>query len=784
MTPKRKQSTRKQETHEKATKQKEDVGNEVDVDDFDHNDPDDLNLPHDDGIRRKPPILWPTFSLLDLASPDVTLEWKTYDQELLYSVKELQFPSSPSSLMIFLHRENEDAYQNSCLQSFSLPLFPIDQHILQHFPHLILQHDFQTSLPLTSSSSPSLTTSSSPSSSFREEFFHLSRLIKAIRIRKIVLLDTTIKTKSKILQLENFLKLCEIKLSAQLTRLTLLEKEFNLLEQLFDTTGGEREGKGNNGKREGFKPNNNFSTFLALEVGWSTTVNYLVKEFRYNLTTQQQSSTQQQPPRPAQSALLQSQESAQEDHAPEPVALPLSGAEESLQSGKEIEKILQRQGFGFTCPQIHDLFLLMKYWQLIFSISLRAFVEKDSIYRTHCRYTTTTTSATAATTGTASGTAASKKDFFRSQSSMENKSKRKQKKPPTKNQLKRTISLAPSRDYDDAELLQQGLLSDDDEEEEEGKGEEKGEAKREVEKQHSKKQIQKQESLPSSSSPPPPPQLMNPLLPSGNLCLVPWNDICQFLAIPLPSSYSPPLPQPSDEEDENLSTSPAAPLSPEYEEYTSVLHATKAIIEIFSSSSTSQEDQEQTSSSSNSHRPFLEYLDRLDRLRRQVDIDSPSVISKATIAELIFHHHELTANVSMTSSSSSSTTIPPLQLVESTRTIGVVLLALADDLGKVLEELFLNRYRRLNIWTATLENMRRARVKREGGQLILRDNGEVEVDEQGAIRVIPNADEIVDTDILHGNRQRVRIQVDLPFSLCNSPSLCLVPTSPLPPPSL
>ena len=33
------------------------------------------------------------------------------------------------------------------------------------------------------------------------------------------------------------------------------------------------------------------------------------------------------------------------------------------------------------------------------------------------------------------------------------------------------------------------------------------------------------------------------------------------------------------------------------------------------------------------------------------------------------------------------------------------------------------------------------------------------MDEQGAIRVIPNADEIVDTDVLHGSRQRVRIQV-------------------------
>ena len=58
--------------------------------------------------------------------------------------------------------------------------------------------------------------------------------------------------------------------------------------------------------------------------------------------------------------------------------------------------------------------------------------------------------------------------------------------------------------------------------------------------------------------------------------------------------------------------------------------------------------------------------------------------------------------------------------------------------------------------------MRKERVKKEGGQIMLRDNQEVEIDEQGAIRVIPNADDIIDTDVLHKSKQRVRVAIAIP----------------------
>ena len=50
-------------------------------------------------------------------------------------------------------------------------------------------------------------------------------------------------------------------------------------------------------------------------------------------------------------------------------------------------------------------------------------------------------------------------------------------------------------------------------------------------------------------------------------------------------------------------------------------------------------------------------------------------------------------------------------------------------------------------------------VSDSGGSLKEDNEGQVEVDKQGTIRVIPNSDKIVDTDIVHGSRQRLQISV-------------------------
>lgn len=62
-------------------------------------------------------------------------------------------------------------------------------------------------------------------------------------------------------------------------------------------------------------------------------------------------------------------------------------------------------------------------------------------------------------------------------------------------------------------------------------------------------------------------------------------------------------------------------------------------------------------------------------------------------------------------------------------------------------------------WCAFLEGFRKDRIRRSGGNLKEDQEGQVEVDKQGTIRVIPNSDKIVDTDIVHGSRQRLQISV-------------------------
>jgi hypothetical protein len=786
---------------------------------------------------KKLPHNWPNYSLPDLAAKlsDIRLEWKVYDQELLYSVTEISIDNHPQTISS-LHRENYDSYHASCQQQikYPLPLFPVDNNILAHFPFLIAQHEHL---------GPAIKTSS-PTSSFREEFFHLSRVIKSIRIRKIVLTDSVIQFKSKSLKCSNFLELCEMKLSAHLNRLNLLENELTLLEPLSLPSPSP--------ENKDFHPKSLLTSFLSTEVGWSTTITYLAKEYRYQAIQQQEEQqaasqpTQQQPPPPTQDqeALAQDQETTQQQQQQQ--SQRQEEENDNLRTGKELEKILQRQGLGLSLSTIRTVLLLMKYWQLLYSISVRAFLEKDSLYRTHCRFTTLTT--TAAATGTGTGTSGADQSVLKSLSVLSSstaaaaagaggaggggKGGKNKKKPLTKNQLKKTLSLAPSRDDEDIKQLGRVSFDDDDLSDEEtaaagATGEDKGSSQKapavlkgsEIQKQYSKKQLSKQDSAVSATGgggrrggggkggganqeP-----LVNPLLPCGNICLVPWNEICVFLEIPVPPSYLTPQQQLQQQEDQEEQEQEQQEKQREKErkeflEYESVVKAIGAVIQIFSSSQSSnsnigskegeqgnEQEQEQEQEEGRERGDGSRHAALLSYLKNQTDLtddnnnnsssgsSSSQSISRATLSELIFLHrdHQLQLQSSAPSAPSAaasvSTSAP--SAVESTRLLGLTLLELTDDVAKLLEEILHKPLRRLSIWSSILENLRRARVKREGGQLILRDNGEVEVDEQGAIRVIPNADEIVDTDILHGSRQRVRIQVNLP-----SPAPAPPPPSP------
>ena len=87
---------------------------------------------------------------------------------------------------------------------------------------------------------------------------------------------------------------------------------------------------------------------------------------------------------------------------------------------------------------------------------------------------------------------------------------------------------------------------------------------------------------------------------------------------------------------------------------------------------------------------------------------------------------------------------------------------LMDDIGACLENKLIGSLRLNPYWQKMLEQLRKERVKREGGKLIFHGEGEVEMDAQGVARKIPNSDNVVDTDIFHGSMQRMEIQVILP----------------------
>lgn len=94
-------------------------------------------------------------------------------------------------------------------------------------------------------------------------------------------------------------------------------------------------------------------------------------------------------------------------------------------------------------------------------------------------------------------------------------------------------------------------------------------------------------------------------------------------------------------------------------------------------------------------------------------------------------------------------------------TADAILVVLAE-MGKYLETRLLSRLRTSPIWISTLSDLRKSRVKREGGKLVVRDDGEVEISAEGRLRTIPFADSYVDSDVLHGSLQRLKVEVVAP----------------------
>ena len=90
------------------------------------------------------------------------------------------------------------------------------------------------------------------------------------------------------------------------------------------------------------------------------------------------------------------------------------------------------------------------------------------------------------------------------------------------------------------------------------------------------------------------------------------------------------------------------------------------------------------------------------------------------------------------------------------------LLGVLDAIGSCAEDRMLLRLRTSPLWIPSLSDLRKARVKREGGKLVARDEGDVEITADGKLRTIPFADDYVDSDVLHGSLQRMKVQIAAP----------------------
>lgn len=90
------------------------------------------------------------------------------------------------------------------------------------------------------------------------------------------------------------------------------------------------------------------------------------------------------------------------------------------------------------------------------------------------------------------------------------------------------------------------------------------------------------------------------------------------------------------------------------------------------------------------------------------------------------------------------------------------LTAICDHLCLSIESALIGSLRHFPSWTIMLEELRKERVRRQGGKLYSKDKVEIEIDVNGSRKSIPSIDQFVDTDVLHNSMQRMNVQVVIP----------------------
>lgn len=89
---------------------------------------------------------------------------------------------------------------------------------------------------------------------------------------------------------------------------------------------------------------------------------------------------------------------------------------------------------------------------------------------------------------------------------------------------------------------------------------------------------------------------------------------------------------------------------------------------------------------------------------------------------------------------------------------GSAVVRVLDDLAAGIEKIILGVIRFYTPWVPYLEGLRKHRIQSGRGTADDKEEyGEMQVDKQGQARIVPHADDIIDTDILHATSQRLQI---------------------------
>ena len=144
--------------------------------------------------------------------------------------------------------------------------------------------------------------------------------------------------------------------------------------------------------------------------------------------------------------------------------------------------------------------------------------------------------------------------------------------------------------------------------------------------------------------------------------------------------------------------------------------------------------------------------------------DGPTLLQAFTALSELLHQPEYADIISKLNLNDIATVIHDITEFDTETAHGAkALVRIMDDLGNHLELALRENLRKFPAYKKLLEKLRHERIKREGGKLTMGLMEEDrEVDAIGQVRVVHNADDVIDTDVIHGTLQRLQIHAVIP----------------------